>query len=207
MKSIGQAQAEALADGFLGGKGTAKGEFKPAKVLSEVLLIAGAVVKEAQENLNRTNSNAAGGLSQSLEISEPIQEGSIFKCEVSMVYYGQFVNKGVKGLKSGTSNAGFSFKNYNVSRGFIKSLEQGRKSAGVKISNTNTNKTISKNEKKNATISEAASAWGAAINIKKFGIKPTGFMDKAIDTIGSKVQKQLGIALNIDIVNSLKNDN
>ena len=207
MKSISQSQAEAVSSGLLSTQGANKVDFKPAKLLSQVLLIAGSIVKEAQVNLNKTNSNASGVLSDSLDISDPTQEGSVFKCEIKMQYYGQFVNKGVKGVKSGSSNAGYSFKNLGVSKAFITSLERGKEKAGAKIRNTNTSKTISQNEKKNAKISEITSAWGAAINIKKLGIKPTGFMDKAVSTIGAKVDKQLGIALKIDIENSLSNDN
>jgi hypothetical protein len=207
MKSISQSQAEALANGFLSAQGANKNEFKPKRLLSQVMLIAGSVVKEAQVNLNKTNSNASGVLSDSLEITEPTQEGSVFKCDVRMKYYGQFVNKGVKGVQSGSSNAGYAFKNLGVSKAFITSLERGRSKAGAKITNTNTRKTISQNEKKNAKVSDVSSAWGAAINIKKFGIKPTGFIDKAVSTIGGKVDKQLGIALKIDIENSLSNDN
>ena len=207
MKSISQSQAEAVSSGFLSTQGAGKRDFKPAKLLSQVLLIAGSIVKEAQVNLNKSNSNASGVLSDSLDISDPTQEGSVFKCEVKMQYYGQFVNKGVKGVKSGSSNAGYSFKNLGVSKAFITSLERSRSKAGAKITSANTSKTISQNEKKNAKVSEVASAWGAAINIKKFGIKPTGFIDKAVSTIGAKVDKQLGIALKIDIENSLSNDN
>ena len=207
MKSIGKSQAEALAEGFLSTQGAGKGVFKPAKLLSQVLLIAGSIVKEAQVNLNKTNSNASGVLSDSLDISDPTQEGSIFKCEIKMQYYGQFVNKGVKGVKSGSSNAGYSFKNLGVSKAFITSLERSRSKASAKITSTNTSKTISQNERKNAKVSEVSSAWGAAINIKKFGIKPIGFIDKAVSTIGGKVETQLGIALKIDIENSLSNDN
>jgi hypothetical protein len=206
-KSISQAQAEVLSSGLLSNVGSDKSAFKPVKLLSEVLLIAGSIVKEAQKNLVKGNNNSTGELSQSLEITDPTQNGSLFGCDVTMIYYGNFVNSGVKGVKSGSSNAGYAFKNLGVSSEFIKSLERGRQKAAAKISNTNTSKTISQNEKKNAKISEVGSVWGAAVNIKKYGIKPTGFMDKAVSTIGAKVEKQLGIALRIDIENSLKNDN
>ena len=207
MKSISQSQAEALANGFLSTQGANKGEFKPVRLLSQVMLIAGSVVKEAQVNLNKNNSNSSGMLSDSLEITEPTQQGSVFKCDVRMQYYGKFVNKGVKGLEKGSSNAGYAFKNLFVSKDFISSLQHSRKRSSAKITSTNVNKTVSQNEKKNATVSEVASAWGAAINIKKFGITPTGFIDKAVDTISNKVEAQLGIALKIDIENSLSNDN
>jgi len=206
-KSISQAGAEAAASGFLETVGHNKNDFKPAKLLSQVFLIAGSIVEEAQKNLNKSNSNSTGELSESIEMSDPIQEGNIFRCDVTMLYYGNFINKGVKGVKSGSSNAGYSFKNLGVSKAFITSLEQGRSKAEAKITSTNTSKTISQNEKKNAKVSEVSSAWGAAVNIKKKGIKPTGFIDKAVDTIGGKVYKQLGIALKIDIENSLSNDN
>ena len=207
MKSITQSQAEAEAASFYETVGQSKSEFKPVKLLSQILLIAGSIVKEAQVNLNRKPTPSSGNLSDSLEISDPIKTGSIIRCDVSMLMYGQFVNKGVKGVQSGSSNAGYAFKNLGVSRAFIASLEKGRSSAASKITSTNAKKTVSQNEQKNAKISEVANAWGAAVNIKKFGIKPTGFIDKAVDTIGGKVENQLGISLQVDILNSLQNDN
>jgi len=203
-KSISQAQAEADAEGFLDRQGNDKTLFRPVKLLSQVELIAGSIAKEAQKNL--VKNTASGRLSESIEITELTKEGSIYSTKVTMLYYGQFVNKGVKGVVSGSSTANYAFKNLGVSAAFIKSLEQGKGRATKKISNIDTKKTISQNEKKNATVSDSA-VWGAAKNIKKYGIKTTSFMDKAIDTISSKVEKQLGVALRIDVENNLRNDN
>lgn len=200
--SINRSQAEALADGFLNNVGDDKG-FRPKEVYTELILLAGELLISAQNNLNATNSNASGKLSASLEVQEPQQSGSILKTDVTMLTYGQYVNKGVKGVVSGQGK--FSFKNLGVSKKMIASLIQSKSKASNKISSTNTKKSISRNEKKNQSISDIASVFGAAVNIKKFGIKPTGFIDKAIVTTEQKVQDRLGKALKVDIINSMNN--
>jgi hypothetical protein len=42
-----------------------------------------------------------------------------------------------------------------------------------------------------------------ARSIKQHGIKPTGFLDKAIATTRNKISDRLGAALRIDIISSI----
>lgn len=198
--SIGKAQALALADGFLDDIGSEKG-FRPKELYSELIMLAGELVEASQDNLNKSNSNASGGLSASLVLNEPEHSGDIFKVDMMMNFYGRFINRGVKGTRSGKGQ--YQFKSEFPSLAMVEALKKGMSSAKKKTRNTNAHKSISANEKKNASISDTQNAYGAGRNIKMYGIEPTGFLDKAVVATQRKVKDRLGAALKIDIIDSI----
>lgn len=200
-KSIGRSQAAALAEGFLNSQGSTKDSFQPRETFTQLFLLAGKLVESAQDNLNQNHSNGSGSLSESLEVQEPEQSGSIVRADITMNFYGRFVNKGVKGTVSGDGL--YAFKNNYFSKEMIKSLEVSKSKSASKITSTNPRKSVSQVEKKSKSISDVSSAYGAAINIKKYGIKATGFIDKAIIKTQSITKDILGKALKVDIINSL----
>ncbi len=195
--SINKAQAKALADGFLDNIGSGKDGLVPRETLSEIFLIAGEFIEEAQDNLNRTNSNASGNLSRSLAIVNPTAKG----LDIEMDFYGQFVNKGVKGTKSGSGL--YAFKGDIPGSKMIKSIEQWIKRGKRSSRNVNKKKTTSANEKKNKSISEIDNAFAVARSVMQKGIKATGFIDKAAATTAKKMSDRIGEAFSIDVKNSL----
>lgn len=198
--SISKSQAEALADGFLDQLGTTQDELRPRETISEILLIAAELVEAAQENLNSSNSNASGKLSESIEAEEPVINGNSMTIDVTMLFYGQFINKGVKGRKGGSGV--YSFKHDMPSKDFVKAIKTYIRTASRKITNTSS-ASISKNEIKNRSVAEASSAFAMARSIIQHGIKATGFMDKAIVSVSDIANDRLGQALRVDIINSL----
>ena len=202
MGSISKSQASAIADGFLDRQGSGDSKtLQLRETFSEIILLAGDIVESSQKNLNDSNSNASGKLSESFYVDEPTKASTVFSVNIYMNFYGKFINKGVKGTKSGSGL--YSFKNNFPSRGMIESLMAGISQAKQKISNASRSKTISKNEIKNFKISDVSKAFGAARNIKMYGIKKTGFLDKAIITTQTKVKDKLGAALKVDVLNSI----
>lgn len=199
--SISKAQAEALADEFLDELGTDKGGIQPKDTLSEAVVLAAELAETAQLYLEQDKSNASGKLSDSIQVLEPITEGGLFITSVEMNFYGRFINSGVKGRKSGAGV--YAFKYNRPSRKMVDAIQQYIRSAGNKIRNTSKRKTISGNEKKNISISEAGSAYAMAQAIVNKGIRATGFMDKAVQETADKVSERLGAAFSIDIINSL----
>ena len=120
--SINRSQAQALADGFLDDLGTSSDVLQPRNVFTEVFLLAGELIEDAQANLNKTNTNASGGLSKSLETVNPREEGATVMIDIVMAEHGNYVNKGVKGTRAGSSKAGYSFKKETVSSAMLKNL-------------------------------------------------------------------------------------
>lgn len=200
MGSISKAQAELLASDFLDNLGS-DDTLQPKETFTDLVLIAGEMVEDMQDNLNASNSNASGALSSSIEISEPITEGNLFSVNIYMNYYGLFVNSGVKGTKSGSGV--YSFKNDLPSKKMVDAIREWIKQGKIKVINTNKKKTISRNEKKNASIGSLDNAYAVARGIKQHGIKATGFLDKAIDNASKKVSERLGLALRADIIKSI----
>jgi hypothetical protein len=202
--SIGRAQAAAIAEGFLDqvGSGTSVG-LRPKETFTEIVLLAAELIEDAQTLLNKSNSNASGKLSASLIASDPKLISEIFKVDVNMNFYGLFVNKGVKGIHSGSSLAGYSFKSDVPSRGFVEAIEAWKTRAAQSTRTINRKKTYGANETKNASIAALTGAYAIARGIMQKGLKPTGFMDGAAAATRKRVPDRLGNAVKIDITNSL----
>lgn len=199
---MSKAKAKAIADGFLDDIGSSKSGLRLRETFSELIILAGELVEEAQKNLNKKNTNASGNLSSSLEVSEPEVTGSIISVDIYMNYYGKFVNKGVKGTKSGSGL--YAFKYEHPSKKMLHSLKEWVNNAKLKTANTNKKKTISKNEKKNASIGEIDNTYALGRSILQHGIKKTGFLDDAVTKTQRKVKERLGLALKVDIIDALE---
>lgn len=206
--SITKAQASLLSSNFLGGIGSDdKSGLVPRESLSELFLLAGEFIEDAQNNLNATDSIGSGKLSSSLEILEPKETGTIVSVDISMLKYGQYVNKGVKGTETGSSLAGFKFKTGYPNKKMANEIQKWIKRAGLSIRNSSAKKTVTRLEQKRHSVSQLnkgrAIAYAVATNIKRYGIKPTLFIDKAIKTTEAKIDDRFGKAFEIDILSSL----
>ena len=197
--SINKAQAEALADGFVDSvSNDIKDGLRPRKTLTGLFLLAGEFIEDTQKNLGL--SNASGELSKSLKLNKPVKSAESVSVDVMMNFYGQYINQGVKGLKGGAGE--YSFKTLFPSKKMVQALEKSILRAKKSSRNTSS-RAKSKGDQKNRSISAISKAYGAAVNIKKYGIKATHFVDKAAVTTAAKVSSQLGKAFKIDIINSI----
>ena|ERR1044072_1940888 len=202
--SISKAQAAALAEGFLDNLGSDKSQFQPKNTYTEVFLLVGELIDTAQNNLNKANRIASGALSESIVGDEPVMNAGVLRVDVLMNFYGAFVNKGVKGTRSGSSRAGYSFKNEVVSQNMYDAIKNWIETARIKIRSVKKYKGYGKHEVKQKAIAQYDAAYAVARSIKQHGLKPTGFMDDAITKTTNKVQQRLGAALAIDVIDGLK---
>lgn len=202
--SISKAQAEALAEGFLDHLGSDKNDFLPRKTYTELFLMVGELIEAAQNNLNHANRIASGALSESIIADEPVQNGGIISVDVLMNFYGAFVNKGVKGTRSGHSTAGYSFRNEVVSRKMYYAIETWIKRAQISTRSVKKYKGHGRHERKQKSIAANDATYAVARSIKIHGLKPTGFMDDAIKTTSDKFSDRLGNALVVDVLDGLK---
>lgn len=201
---MSKAQAKLLAEGFLDTLGSGKEGLQPRETITEVFLLAGELIEDAQKNLNSSNKVATGKLSQSLVADEPVATGRTLRVDVLMNFYGAFVNKGVKGTRGGSSRAGYSFKNDFPSENMVKAIQEWIDNAKISTANVKQYKGHGRHEKKQKTISQLDHAYAVSRGIKMGGLKPTGFMDKAVLTTRNKVAQRLSKALAIDIIDGLK---
>lgn len=202
MAGISKAQADLLAEGFLDDIGSDPEGFQPKESLSVLFEVAGEVIQNAQNNLNSSNTNASGKLSESIEAEEPITGNGFIQVDISMAFYGQFVNKGVRGTKSGRGV--YAFKNDKPGEKMVKSIQKYMKEARSKIGAEP--KAPGKNESKNIAVAQRQSAYAMARSVKQHGIKPTYFMDKALNDIDRVIDERFSEALRIDVINSLPDE-
>lgn len=204
MASISRAQAEALAEGFLDNIGTDdKGELQPRETFTELFLLVGEFVEAMQDNLVSSNNVASGELSKSIVARNPQENGSVVSVDIIMNFYGEFINKGVKGTKSGSSKAGYSFKDDNPSRKMVKAISKWMKRASTSTRSVKKYKGAGAHERKNKSISQFDGAYAMARSIKQKGIKGNGFVDKAAAETDRKMQDRLVKAFEIDLYNSI----
>lgn len=205
--SISKAQAEALAEGFLDSIGTDRDGIYPKQTYGEIIVLAGELIGDAQNNLNRTNSVSSGSLSESLIASDPRTVAKSMLVDIYMNFYGLFINKGVKGTKSGGSLAGYAFKYDMPGKSMLEAIAEWAKRGKLSTSSVKKYHSYGGHERKQkglSKISEADAVFAVARSIKQKGIKATGFLDAAIRTTQAKVSDRLGLALKIDIIDSLK---
>lgn len=199
--NISKSQAQAIAEGFLDSLGSGKEGLEPLNSFSELIIIAGELIEDAQGNLNRSNSIASGKLSASLVAEEPTLNGKTLEIRILMNEYGQYVNKGVRGLKAGQGV--YQFKYPNASLKMIEALKAYLQRATRSTATVKKYKGHGKNERKNKKLSTISSAYALGRSIKQTGIKPTGFLDKAIAKSSAKMGDRLLVALVNDVSDAI----
>lgn len=204
--SIAKAQAQALADGFLNSLGVDKNGLVPRETYSELIVLAGELIDDAQQNLAKSNSVSSGSLSESMVANEPVATGGQVTVDVFMNFYGKFIDAGVKGTKAGGSTAGYAFKYDMPSKSMVDAITEWLKRGSLTTSSVKKYTGYGSHERKQkklGKISEANVAFAVARSIKQQGIRATGFMGAAIRSTSNKVADRLGAALKVDIHNSL----
>lgn len=234
-KSIKQLQAEVLA--FLDQLGQDKSFFEKATKLNSLeyyLTISAAnFVLKVQENLEAQGKVDTGALSDELEQSAVIRNGNQLSIDIgypkgspASKYY-DFVNKGVQGYDnsvSKNSTSPYKFKKILNKKGGIligKKMQQNIFD-WIKRNNIKGDVAITKRQAKRQSLSKMVSqannqkslAYAVAVNIKKKGLKKTGYFDNAIqysfnDQFISSVSKIIGkeITLNIKAIQLNGNNN
>ena len=197
-KSNKQIEAEVLA--FLDTIGeSAEGfrEVKNLRGLEKLIGIAvGNFIQRVQENLIKANKVDTGALSRDITQGDLITTGNGYEIEVGYpagseaAKYYDFVNKGVKGVRSGQpADTPYSFKNdkpgMNMQLAIAKWYRRNA-SFGRKETQKQNLSGLQKKRKKLLKIADEATrlrslAYATSVNIKRRGLKKTGFFDKAVE--------------------------
>lgn len=195
--NFNKAQAELLATNFLESLGSEYEDLPLDETMKALVSLAGILLEETAKNLNKNTSS--GALLSSFKILDPRRVGKDIVLDIEALAYYQFINRGVKGTKKGSGD--FSFNSPYPSKKMVESIRKWMKIAGM--STRNVKKPISKLEVKRKSIAQLDGAYAVARSIKQNGIKKTGFFDKAFKTTNSIARQELGLALKLDIINSL----
>jgi hypothetical protein len=179
-------------------------------VADALYYLAAKYVEFATDNLGKADAVASGALSSSI-VALPMEIlGNVYSVSIKLDDYYKFVDKGVKGWadeKGG--NSPYQFKNYGRSgkknskmvtaiRKWL--ISQSLQAKAVK-------NTISSRETKQKSITDTSTQTAIIISrsIKKKGLRPTHFWSDAEKSVMQIAEAELGIALKIDIINSITN--
>lgn len=198
-KSISQAQAEALSQGFFNNIGSDE-DFEPVETQSTLIQLAGDLVGTAQENLNAADANATGALSESLKILNPEITGDKVRVDIEALDYYRFKDQGVKGTRGGTGK--YSFKNERVGRRMLNAIRKWVIRENLKMRATRKYSAISRRESRRKRITDTSynTAYAISIAVKRKGLPRTMFFTNAVIKTQGRL-KELGGALKIDIIN------
>ena len=217
--SISQAQAKAIADGFLATLGQQRTTNEELPVIEALLLKYGAEFQqEAIDNLNKNKSIASGNIA---DIRFQVTKfGTTYT--LSMGYpnsepaskYWDFVNQGVKGTKNvkadGKTPYAFKSNKKSIPVSVVEKWLQYNKLKTISV------KRYSKLGVELKALDDKKSLAGAiAKSIHKKGLRSTRYFDKARDSVfGKDFQNIMNAALGFDveikitqIANELKDGN
>ena len=210
-KSIKQIEAEVLAKLESKGFGISATEFDEItelKGIEELMVLAAAnFILQVQENLNQAGKIDTGTLASDIEKGEITNSGGVYSIDVGYAkgskaakYY-DFVNKGVRGTRSGEpSDSPYSFKNDKPGLKMTSAIAgwyRRHATAGRRETQKKNLSSVQRKSKKLSKMVDAnkrlrSLAYATAVNIKRRGLKKTGFFDKAVqNTFGTEFVKAL----------------
>ena len=195
-KSINQLQAELLSSGTLDKLGASQQDFASLgtlPVLEQYLILAAAnFILKVKDNIEVLGISDTGALSDDISSGELVKESNGYSIEVGYprgskaAKYYDFVNKGVKGVKSGTPNSPYAFKNIGVGREMLRNIKSWVDRNGIRRNDVAITRRQATRQSLSNMVSEASRsknlAYAVAVNIKKRGLRKTGFFDSAVDS-------------------------
>lgn len=219
-KSIKQLQAELLASGALERLGASRGSFGALEnlpLLEQFLILSAAnFIEKVKENINSLGISDTGALSDDISSGTLENIGSSLSIIVGYpsnspaAKYYDFINKGVKGVKSGTPNSPYAFKNIGVGRAMLSNIYSWVNRNGIKRNDVAITKRQAKRQSLSKMVDEASKkkslAYAVAVNIKKRGLKKTGFFDNAVNAyFGGELSVAVSKIVGKDISILIKN--
>ena len=227
-KSIKQIEAEVLS--FLDSIGEDSQAFKEVtgKGIEEAIILSAAnFILKVQENLNRAGAIDTGTLSSQITQGDLINTGGKYELDVGYradskaAKYYDFVNKGVKGFldESRASGSPYKYKSeYPKYGGVLHKALMGwyRRNASAGRRDDAPRKSFSQVQRKRKKLLKMVNesnrlkslAYATAVNIKRRGLKKTGFFDKAVDsTFGPDFYNMIAKISGKEIVINIRNGN
>ena len=156
---------------------------------------AAKFIKQVQNNLKKANKVDTGTLSTDIAQGDIIKQGSSYSLDIGYpvgsdgARYYDFVNKGVKGFKSGQPNSPYSFKSaYPSMNGpMVTAIQKWVKRNALSSRREDVKYNLSGLQKKRKSVAQLntgrTTAYLIARKIKQRGLPKTGFFDNAIDQV------------------------
>ena len=199
-----KAVQDAISSGFLDRVGADKNTFE-IYVASNLLEQYGVeFAKVLAENIRKKGLTSSGALADNIFPSVS-QDGK--KLTVKVLDYYDYVNEGVRGVRSSSNAAGspYKFKNYGMNAEGRKSIREYIQSGKAKVSSTMNDKARGIGlESKGVKFKEKKSLIDRQVDnliymIKRFGIKKTNYFTDTVKEVFADFEAQMGEALGYDV--------
>jgi hypothetical protein len=193
----------------IGKIGSSKDQFE-LFVASNILEQYGVAFKTELENLMKQRQiSASGELADSIN---PVVDNEGKRLTITMLDYYDFVNEGVRGVKSSknASTSPYSFKNYGMSADGRTSIKNYILSGKAKVRNTGSDKARGIGlERKGVQFAKKKSLIDRQVdtliyNIKKYGIKKTDYFTDAFEKVFANWEQDIAEAIGEDVALSLQ---
>jgi hypothetical protein len=179
-------------------------------VASNILEQYGTEFKAELERLMKERQiSASGDLADSIN---PVIDNEGKRLTITMLDYYDFVNEGVKGVKSSknASTSPYKFKNYGMSADGRASIKNYILSGKAKVTDKKTmGRTVLGLERKGVQLSQKKSLIDRQVdtliyNIKKYGIKKTDYFTDAFEKVFANWEQDMAEAFGEDVALSLQ---
>lgn len=177
-----------------------------------IIRFASIFIKRVQDNLKKANKVDTGTLSTDITEGELIKQGSTYSLDIGYpvgsdgARYYDFVNKGVKGFKSGTPNSPYSFKSAypSINGPMVTAIQKWVKRNALSQRREDQRFNLSGLQRKRKSVAQLntgrTTAYLIARKIKQRGLPKTGFFDNAIDQVFNQAfYDKMGKAIGADV--------
>jgi hypothetical protein len=175
--------------------------------------IAVEFINSAVDNLNAADRVSTGGLAESIKPSEIVVMGKKMTININVLDYYKFIDKGVKGWRSGEpGDSPYAFKapagkSGKKSSEMVTAIKKWLIKEGLKSNSTSKNpkNAISARESRRQKITDTSTSTAIMIAgmVRSKGLKKTNFWTDAEATASKFAEKEFETALTISVINSL----
>jgi hypothetical protein len=160
-----------------------------------LIAYAAKFIIQVQKNLQSANKVDTGTLETDIEEGSVIRKGSSYSIDIGYpassagAKYYDFVNKGVKGFKSGTPNSPYRFRSASpsINGPMVTAIQKWVKRNGIAQRMEDQKYNLTSLQRKRKSVSELntgrTTAYLIARKIKQRGLPRTGFFDDAITQV------------------------
>ena len=160
-----------------------------------IINYAAKFIIQVQKNLQKANKVDTGTLETDIQEGSVIRQGSSYSIDIGYpassegARYYDFVNKGVKGFKSGSPNSPYRFRSAfpSMNGPMVNAIQKWVKRNGLAQRREDQKYNLSGLQKKRKSVAQLntgrTTAYLIARKIKQRGLPKTGFFDNAIDEV------------------------
>lgn len=209
-QSISKRQAQVLNTDYIDLLGEDSNNYAPASfpgVVDQLYNLALLLIESGQDELRAADKVSSGKLADSIAAQPMVIMGSVYSIDIDMASYYDFVNQGVNGWAKGYGSP-YNFKKF--------AGKSGRKSGAMVtairkwliregLQSRAKFRPITERETKAKKITDTSTKTAIIISkaVRKNGIKPSHFWDRAVDKTELAAADIFGEAFKIDIINAL----